>query len=79
MVYKIIQQQQERQKDYLKSVDICMSSIKYEHKNFLIELKEYFEENLKKLRSIVQFFPSVWIVQLERDIVELNKLIGRYE
>lgn len=88
MVSKIIQKEKELQDGYLEGNDMCLISIMFEHKQHLINLKEYFEEELDFICGLSGFFNTLsgdyWLAderidKFKEDIQELTKIIERYK
>lgn len=91
MVSKLMQKEKERQKVLLNiqsgarttdcpivNTQICMRIA--EHKQSLINLKEYIEELVNKLEKMGGCTNSDWAWKIEsEDIRELSKIIKRYE
>jgi vacuolar-type H+-ATPase subunit I/STV1 len=84
MPTKIIQKEKDRQEDYLEEPTEGLYNIGriYSHRKSLINLKEHFEDMLKKIIPEEYIFASNAIKIssiLEEDIKELNKMIGAYK
>ena len=86
MISKIFQKEKDRQVIILNDKDkASLSSEWKQHKQSLINLKEYLEEELEFWNSLnindeVSFdINIIRILQLKEDIQELNKMIERYE
>lgn len=85
MISKIIQKEKDRQKEILESIHNGIRAydkvwIEF-HKQSLINLKEYLEEELEYWRPVFQkhnYIHAPRFTQLKEDIKELNKMIEKY-
>lgn len=86
MISKIIQKEKERQEELLEILRCNPSFSRMTfinvHKQSLINLKEYMEEEIEKLKPSNSGIPllkfDIIVHQLEEDIQELNRIIERY-